>query len=413
MFKLFKSLKKNNRGEVATMLTLISFLLITAGTILGSYIAQRETKTVGKAAGYHWNECQIGVCNASFDGRTDDNGWCQAAGVRCQRYKGKVCQLPDPWCDTPNQGAASACTGVNQKGFNNNQTCSTANYTPGNGTCEPPNENWETNLDCPWTLPGTGGGAQPPAGSNQTQCQNEGGFCSQSTDACNNTQGHAPDPTQPKDCSGSLPVCCKPWSTPTLTLTPTPTTPVTAGTISVTVNITNEPNQGNTLQKIYIVGQTQPPKMKSIIMDITAQIFSNQNSYTITQYNDSSPLINGDLIYFALWVQYDRAGSHKEESFPPGFNSQNITNGIPVTVPRTGLNLTAHVGAEGQSSIQLPPNALQFGFTAPEYKKVIDGYISGAYSALQISEWVSRATNTPGIKIKFCDPMKGECNIPF
>jgi len=540
MFKLFKSLRINNHGEVASMLTIVSFLLLAAGTILGSSIAQRETRTVSKAAGYHWNECQIGVCNANFDGRTDDNGWCQAAGVRCQRYNGKVCQLPDPWCDSPNQGAATTCTGVHQKGFDNTQTCSTASYTPGNGNCEPPNENWETNLDCPWTLPGTGGGAQPPAGGNQTQCVNEGegGFCSQSTDACNNTQGHAPDPTQPKDCSGSLPVCCKPWNiipTPTPTPTLPPGTKTISGTVTVyftqktfteimvnaeqggmaqspqssfilgtTVNVkkwsANEvssgiplqysfsyqdpqniknykitvgttrnvdvrkptlkaackngaytdnkdfcddlhsgdtanfiidfgsdqalvtngtisgkvdiiPLEGYTITRIYILGEKDVSKVSNgwdILQNIT-----NHATYPISNYNDNTSLNNGDKIYLGLFVEYTDTNNNPSIAYIPASFDKSYKTTTPVLVPQSNLNFTGRIPPDQGPVAQLPPNALQFGFTAPEYKQVIDGYISGAYSALQISEWVSRATNSPGIKIKFCDPMKGECDIPF
>jgi hypothetical protein len=238
MSKLFKSLRINNHGEVASMLTIVSFLLLAAGTILGSSIAQRETRTVSKASGENFNVCQLGACDLNFDGRTDDNGWCQASGVRCQRYNGKVCQLPDPWCDTPNQGPAATCTGANQKGTTNQATCQQTGKNCGDGRCDCPNENWETcSLDCPYQSPPITctTSSQPPAGGNQTQCVNEGGFCSQSTDACNNTQGHAPDPTnQPKDCSGSYPICCKPWSTPP---TPTPTLPPGTKTISGTVTV--------------------------------------------------------------------------------------------------------------------------------------------------------------------------------
>jgi hypothetical protein len=409
MVKIPSLFKKERRGEAAATLTIISFLLLTAGTILGSFVAQQETRTQGKAAtgsqiktlaGYHWNECQLGACIENFDGRTDDNGWCQGYKIRCVRKGGKVCQLPDPWCDGADQGPASTCIGVNQKGTDASQTCSSSGKSCGDGVCSGPNENWETcnAPECPYTLPPAGGQITPTLPT--TQCAAEGGICQREEICGVSIPNSYPDPQQ-KGCPDTYPVCCKLiGATPTLTPTPTG---------SLTPTLTPTPINRNAVVLVMEIttNNTKPYTQASVIGCLDE---NGSNCQTIDLYNDiNSPILNNssytkiidnlhaDTTYYVkVEIKNGQTKLYEDLSY------------YPVVVPNT---VTFEINLLNNSSTIF--SSLSYSYTPADYKKVMDGYISGQFSAIQISEWVARATNSPGIKIKFCDPLKGECNIPF
>lgn len=178
----FKLFLKNKKGEIATLLTLVAVGIMAIGAFAGSKLAQTGTRSTSEAKNVskltldgRYAGCSRGPCDPSFVGNKD-TGWCQANGVRCIKEGSVVCQLPDPWCDSNGQGAASTCTGVHAKGLTSAQICSSSAVCGKNG-CETPMENWEScPADCAYSAPPpppnaltstptrTPGGGPPPGG---------------------------------------------------------------------------------------------------------------------------------------------------------------------------------------------------------------------------------------------------------
>ncbi len=515
MPKGFNLFKLNSRGEVATTLTIFSFLLLVAGTILGSFVAQQETKTRSKAtdlriqklAGYHWDECLPGACISDFDGRSDDNSWCQGYKLRCARKNGKVCQLPDPWCDGADQGPASTCIGVHQKGSDASQICSSAGKSCGDGRCDGPNENWETcnAPECPYTLPQSGGPPKPtvslPPGTYETQCSDEGGICVQTTGVCQAAYGTVDGD---KGCSAKsqyTPICCKiPPSRTAIATAVKITNPANfvKGTIllikyvdnipyiletkyflpeelnngifrytfanldssitsyqvsayanykegeqtktigpksvdkcesgstntynnscnnitlpgraeftidipqettqdTVTVNITVTTNQDHPYNKIEVYGcMDNSSECNSVINTLTYNNTTESKTYTFTIPN----LSKNQKYYTKGKIYYQSNGENKELST----SIQEVTT-IPAFVI-IDFDLT-------QSDPTASVIVFMASYTNADFEKARKCASSGVCNALIISSWLAQATRNPGIQIRSCDPLKGECDIPF
>lgn len=365
MFKIAK-LFKNNRGEMATALTILSFLMLSAGTILGSYFAQRETKTLSKASGekvcsdncksnpdgsykFCYNECVPGNPGKSRPVGCNSNGWVVGN------------EQNDPAC-----GSSS-------------NTCSEYSYCP---SSSPPKKVYTKSNK--YYLNGSCVGAEY------------------------NSFNEA--------CAGSASS-----STPIPNVSPTQN-PSGGFHLTYSINPKNDRNlaEGCNVNMTFVSDGCDG----DIRLDRNGQMIAGINGwnkgygpFTYDERYTGSPYFAGTSLTFTGWIVRGPGNCGNQSSsvtftIPSDCRTSGGGGGIPptptpTTIPIPTATFTPNLTLTPTSSI-LPST-----YYSTDYQKVINGYISGNYTAVQISEWVSRATNTPGIKIKFCDPMKGECNIPF
>jgi hypothetical protein len=517
-------LLKDNRGEVATILTLVSFLLVAAGTILGSYIAQRETRIISKAGN---EECigkpanyYIGI--APEKGQPGKNGcdcdtvnhyyvhWhkncqCDVNAGNCPHYYPEVdtacknqisCPFDSPAPTNPQptgsggggggtSGTFHLTSSVNPKNDQNlaegcnvditfvSDGCDGDIRLDRNGQMVAGINGWNSGTGpftyySQWTgspyAPGTtviftgwivrgprncGNQSRSLAVTMTANCRGGGGG--------GGTTQPTPTPTHPPNVAVPTPTPTvtpipnpnQPSPTPTPTLPPgIPTPTIQTGCFHLTGEANTAPYYNYTFSDpttytatlvgvnffvtLKVISDGGEGIMRLLINDQPALFFHDQFLYKGTTYvimpeytgfppvslndrvsvpNNTSSEIKYKVIAdgncpvpentkeLVCVFTVDAAGHPSSPNCPVvsvGGGSPTITSPVIAspTVPAT--------------SSTLPTN-----YRPVDYQKVMAGYTSGAYNAVQISEWLSRATNTPGIKIKTCDPLKGECNIPF